>query len=270
MSTLSMIGRARTPGAQRPAWVGGLVGIASVLVVWTVLASTVVSERQGVPTPWAVLVQLGSDGWTFFSPHLQQTGWEAVRGYVGGNLAALAVAILILLVPQIERVAMQLAVASYCLPILAIGPIFTVALTGSAPQAALAGLAVFFTTVVGALLGLRSADATSLDLVRAYGGGRWQQLRRVRFTAALPATFAALQMAAPAALLGAIIGEYLGGVDRGLGVAMVVAEQALEVDRTWGIALVAGAVAGIAYALIGLVARLVTPWARATTAGGGA
>jgi len=254
---------ARPARTARRGWVGGLVGTGLVIAVWAVLATTVVSERQGVPTPWAVLRALGSDGWSFYRPHLEQTGGEAVRGYLGGNLAALGVAVLILLVPPIERVVMQLAVASYCLPILAIGPIFTVALSGTAPMAALAGLAVFFTTLVGALLGLRSADATSLDLVRAYGGGRWQQLRRVRVTAALPSTFAALQMAAPAALLGAIIGEYLGSVDRGLGVAMVVSEQALDVPRTWGIAFVSGATAGVAFAVIGLVARLVTPWARA-------
>jgi ABC-type nitrate/sulfonate/bicarbonate transport system permease component len=250
--------------AARPPWLGGLIGVVVVLVAWTVLSITVLNAGAGVPTPWAVLKQLHRDGWSFYRPHLEQTGSEAIKGYIGGNVAALAVAIAILLVPPIERVVMQLAVASYCLPIIAIGPILTVALNGSQPMAALAGLAVFFTTLVGALLGLRSADPTSLDLVAAYGGGRWQQMRRVRITAALPSTFAALQMAAPAALLGAIIGEYLGSVDRGLGVAMVISEQSLNSTRTWGIAIVSGAVAGIAYLLIGIVARLVTPWARAT------
>ena len=119
---------------------------------------------------------------------------------------------------------------------------------------------VFFTTLVGTLLGLRAADPLSLDLVRAYGGGRWQQLRRVQLVAALPGLFTSLKIAAPAAVLGAIIGEFLGG-ERGLGIAMVVAQQSLEVPRTWGIALVSGAVAGIGYALLGLVGRLVTPWA---------
>ena len=60
----------------------------------------------------------------------------------------------------------------------------------------------------------------------------------MRFRAALPSLFAGLRIAAPAAMLGAIIGEYLGG-DTGLGVAMINSQQALEVDRTWGIALVA-------------------------------
>ena len=130
---------------------------------------------------------------------------------------------------------------------------------------ALSAMSVFFTSLIGILLGLRAADPTSLDLVAAYGGGRWQQLRRVRLAAALPSTVAALKVAAPSALLGAIIGEYLGRVDNGLGLAMTVAQQQLDVARTWGIALVAGAIAGIGYGLIALVARFAVPWARTTT-----
>ena len=86
-----------------------------------------------------------------------------------------------------------------------------------------------------------AADRTSLELVRVYGGGKWQQFVRVRAIAALPNTFAALQIAAPSAVLGAIIGEYLGGVDSGIGVALTAAQTAYNVPRTWGLALAAAA-----------------------------
>jgi ABC-type nitrate/sulfonate/bicarbonate transport system permease component len=174
----------------------------------------------------------------------------------------------VLLVPVLERVITQIAVASYCLPMVAIGPILSLVLDGDKPMSAMAGLSVFFTTLIGALLGLRSADPASLDLVRAYGGGRWQQMLRVRLIAALPSTLAALKIAGPAALLGAIIGEYLGRVDSGLGIAMTIAQQQLDVPRTWGIALVSGAVAGIAYGVVGLISRYALPWSRTTTVEG--
>ena len=67
----------------------------------------------------------------------------------------------------------------------------------------LAAMSVFFTTVVGCLLGLRAAPRASLDLVRAYGGTNWTKLRKVQLIAALPSLFAALKIAAPAAFLGA-------------------------------------------------------------------
>ena len=254
---------------SRSAWAGGAVGLAVVIGLWALLAATLLGTADGVPTPWAVIRQISEDGWTFYGPHIGQTVSEDLTGYLVGNGLALGLAVLVLLVPVLERVVTQIAVASYCLPIVAVGPILSLVLDGDRPMAAMAGLSVFFTTLVGTLLGLRSADPTSLDLVRAYGGGRWQQMRRVRAIAALPSALAALKIAGPAALLGAIIGEYLGRVDNGLGIATTIAQQQLDVSRTWGIAMVSGAVAGIAYGTIGLVARFALPWSRTTTVEGG-
>jgi ABC-type nitrate/sulfonate/bicarbonate transport system permease component len=255
--------------ARRSTWAGGAVGIAALIGAWSLLSTTVFGPGDGVPTPWAVVASVFDDGWTFYSPHVEQTVAEALTGYLVGNALALGLAVLVLLVPVLERVITQIAVASYCLPIVAIGPILSLVLDGDKPMSAMAGLSVFFTTLIGALLGLRSADPASLDLVRAYGGGRWQQMLRVRLIAALPSTLAALKIAGPAALLGAIIGEYLGRVDSGLGIAMTIAQQQLDVPRTWGIALVSGAVAGIAYGTVGLIARYALPWSRTTTVEGG-
>ena len=253
---------------RRSAWTGGAVGIVALIGAWALLSTTVVTTADGVPTPWAVVASVFDDGWTFYSPHIGQTVSEALTGYLIGNGLALGLAVLVLLVPVLERVITQIAVASYCLPMVAIGPILSLVLDGDKPMSAMAGLSVFFTTLIGALLGLRSADPASLDLVRAYGGGRWQQMLRVRLIAALPSTLAALKIAGPAALLGAIIGEYLGRVDSGLGIAMTIAQQQLDVPRTWGIALVSGAVAGVAYGVVGLVARYALPWSRTTTVEG--
>lgn len=181
--------------ARRSTWTGGAVGIAALIGAWSLLSTTVFGPGDGVPTPWAVVASVFDDGWTFYSPHVEQTVGEALTGYLVGNALALGLAVLVLLVPVLERVITQIAVASYCLPIVAIGPILSLVLDGDKPMSAMAGLSVFFTTLIGALLGLRSADPASLDLVRAYGGGRWQQMLRVRLIAALPSTLAALKIA---------------------------------------------------------------------------
>jgi ABC-type nitrate/sulfonate/bicarbonate transport system permease component len=256
--------------SRLPSWATGLIGVAVLIALWSLLAVTAFSAKgSGVPTPWAVLAQLGDDGWSFYQPLVAATLGEALRGYLAGNGLALAFAALVLLAPPLERIVVQLAVASYCVPLVAIGPILSLLFSGTTPMIALAALSVFFTTLVGALLGLRSADRVTLDVVRAYGGGRWSELVKVRLMAALPATLAALKVAAPAALLGAIIGEYLGHIDVGLGIAMTVSEAAVQVPRTWGIALVAGLVAGLGYGLTALIARVALPWARTDTLSGG-
>jgi len=256
--------------SRLPSWLTGLIGVVCLVLIWALLALTVFSGKgSGVPTPWAVVSQLGTDGWSFYSPLISATLGEALRGYLIGNGLALGFAALVLLVPWLQGIVVQLAVASYCLPLVAIGPILSLLLTGNAPMITMAALSVFFTTLIGALLGLRSADRVALDVVRAYGGGRWHELVKVRVIAALPSTLAALKIAAPAALLGAIIGEYLGHIDTGLGVAMTVSEASVQVPRTWGIALISGLVAGIGYGLTALSARVTLPWARTTTLSGG-
>ena len=143
---------------------------------------------------------------------------------------------------------------------IAIGPVLAVLFSDDTPKVILAALSVIFTTLDRHAGRAAQADPTSLDLIRAYGGGSWTQLWRVRLRAGLPGLFAGCCIAAPAAMLGAIIGEYLGA-ENGLGVAMINSQQSLDVARTWGIALVATALSGAAYGLTALVGRLLTPWA---------
>lgn len=244
-----------------PGWLSPVLGTLALIGLWEVLTLTVLAGSPIWPTPSGIVVGMVRDGWSFYWPNVQTTLWEATNGFLWGNLLAVALALLVLLVPLVERPLMQLSVVSYCLPIVAIGPIFAIVFSGETPKEALAGMAVFFTTLVGMLVGLRSADRTSLDLVRAYGGSSVHALFKVRLRASLPSLFSALRIAAPAAVLGAIIGEYLGGT-RGLGVAMISSEQSFEVSRTWGIALAATALGGIGYGLMALVGWLAVPWAR--------
>jgi ABC-type nitrate/sulfonate/bicarbonate transport system permease component len=230
------------------------------LAVWQLVGVTVYDETRTVPEPTSIISTMVSDGWSFYGPNLETTLREASVGWLWGNLLAIGVAIVFVQVPFLERALMQLAVTSYCVPILVLGTILNIQFVGDTPKVVLAAVSVFFTTLVGMQLGLRSVDRTSLDLVRAYGGGSWTQLRKVRFRASLPSLFSGLRIAAPAAVLGAIIGEWMGS-ENGLGVAMINAQQSLSIERTWGIALAATALSGLGYALTALAGNLLTTWA---------
>ncbi|MEU4239803.1 ABC transporter permease subunit [Actinoplanes sp. NPDC026619] len=244
----------------RPRWLYGTVGLLALLIVWEIVGRTVFADSRAVPPPTKILSQLGHDGWSFYWPNIKATLSEAGQGWLWGNAIAIVLALFLVQFPVIERAGMQLALVSYCLPVIAIGPVLAILFNGDTSKVILAAISVIFTTLVGMLVGLRSADRTSLDLVRAYGGGKWSQLWKIRLRASLPSLFAGLRIAAPAAMLGAIIGEYLGA-ESGLGVAMINSQQSFAVERTWGIALIATALSGAAYALTALVGRTLTPWA---------
>lgn len=238
---------------------GGAVGIALVVGIWELLARTVLASSLVVPTPFSVATQMWNDR-HFYVPHVETTLHEAALGFLWGNAIAIAIGTVFVIVPVVEQALIRLAIAVYCVPLLAIGPILQIILSGESPKVVLSALAVFFTTLIATMLGLRSPDRASLELVHVYGGGPWKALRIVRIRAALPALFAGLRIAAPAALLGAIIGELLGGT-QGLGVAMVESQSSFEVTRTWGIALVTAGLAGLGYAIVSLAGRVLTPWA---------
>lgn len=260
-----------------PAWATSLIGAVAIVALWWLLSVTVLSSvgssgAPAIPGPGEVLASYAESGWESYWRNFSVTLSEAAWGYLWGNGLALLLAAVVLVLPRLETVAMQLAVISYCIPIVAIGPLLLLILgvpTAGEPSSTavfLAAMSVFFTSVVGTMLGLKSADRASLDMVAVYGGGRLMQLRKVRVIAALPATLTALQIAVPAAFLGAILGEHLGKVEVGIGPAMVIAQQSLNAPRVWAIALASGAVALIAYVAVGMVARMAAPWAKGSAA----
>jgi ABC-type nitrate/sulfonate/bicarbonate transport system permease component len=246
-----------------PAWVGGTVGFVVLVVAWEILAVTVFHKPgSGVPRPTSVVSKFWSDYRAgLYGPGIRQTLKEAVTGYLVANVLAIVLAVAFVQLPLVEKALLRVAIASYCLPIIAIGPILTTVLHGDAPKSVLAGLLVFFPTLIGVVVGLRSAERSALDVIRAAGGGSWAQLFKVRLKAAIPSTFAALQVAAPSAILGAIVGEYLGAQANGLGIMMVQAEAAIQTARIWGIGLLCTTAGGVAYVLTGVIGRLVAPWA---------
>lgn len=265
-------GLTRRP-VRLPAWLTGVLGGVGIILLWWVLAATVFARVgpggvQAIPTPPQVVAEIVDSGWSYFARNFSVTISEAGTGYLWGNGLALLLSALVLVVPRLEGVVMQLAIITYCIPIVAIGMLLVVIIPVPKPgepsgtASFLAALAVFFTTVVGALLGLKAADRASLDVVAVYGGSRLTQLRKIRLIAALPSVLNALQIAVPAAFLGAVLGEFFGKVELGVGPAMIAAQQALDAPRVWALALVSGAVALVGYALLGLVARLVAPWAK--------
>ncbi|WP_223814437.1 ABC transporter permease [Roseicitreum antarcticum] len=186
---------------------------------------------------------------------LTNAGW----GFVAGNLAAVGLALIVALLPRAAPVVASLALVVFCLPLVATGPILRVLYgPGPGPQITLAALAVFFTTFVPLLVGLRAAPASLFDLVRLYGRGAWTAFVQIRLMAALPYLMAGLQIAAPAALLGAMVGEFTGA-ESGLGVLTLRAMRGLDTPATWAIATVASGAAMLAYGALGRIAHALAP-----------
>ena len=241
----------------------GTVGTALLLLAWQGCVTQLFSGRGTIPGPLQIARQFRADGLGFFVASAAPTLRTAAIGWTVGCLSAGVLALLVVAVPRTEKLVLQLGAVTYCLPIVAIGPVLVVVFNGGSPRVILSGLSCFFVTLVGTITGLRSVGQPLLDTIHAFGGGTAAKMLEARSRASLPFVFAALRVAAPASILGSIVGEFLGA-EQGLGVVLINSQQAMNYPRTWAVALFTTALAGLAYLLIGLAGRLLTPWARET------
>ncbi|MDW4497932.1 ABC transporter permease subunit [Sulfitobacter sp. D35] len=254
MTALDAPRPATAPGRRSPPLV--TIAVLALVAGWELSARTL-GAAFVIVGPVEVATYLSQNAGLMMRA-LSATAQSAAWGFVIGNLAALLLAATAILVPRSETLVSALALLVFCLPLVATGPILRVLFgPGTGPQITLAGLAVYYTTFVPLMVGVRAAPATWFDLVRTYGGGRLSALVHVRARAALPYFFAGLQIAAPAAFLGAMVGEFTGA-ERGLGVLTIRAMRALDVDAIWAIATLSAAAAILAYLAIGWLAEAVT------------
>jgi sulfonate transport system permease protein len=222
-----------------------------------------------LPAPSAVLLQFWADR-ADYPLHVWATLQAAFAGFVIGNLIAVAAALLFTLVPMTARLARGINVALFALPPIAIVPVLVIAFDGLTPKIILAAIAVYFPTMTAMQVGLQSVDPRTVDVVRAYGGGALTVLRRVRLRSSLPALLGGLRIAAPNAVLGAILAEFGSGGRYGLGTYLLGSLGQANPARLWAIGLIATAVAGLAYAVFAVMAARVTGATRAVTIAAGA
>jgi ABC-type nitrate/sulfonate/bicarbonate transport system permease component len=250
------------PGARlqqtltRPA-VATAVGMGILVALWWIAAAALAYSHT-IATPPEALRSL----WD-----ARQLLWEASRttlaeagaGFVAGNLVGVGLATAFVSSKLAERAVLQMAIVTHCLPIVAVGPLLELLLTGTQPRIVMSALLVFFPTVVTVQVGLRHTDRTALEIVRVYGGRRRHEMRFVRLMTAVPYILNALKITAPLAMLGAILGEFLGG-NGGLGVLIITSQGNDDVARTWAIAIVCTAWSMLAFGLFALVSRVLVPW----------
>jgi ABC-type nitrate/sulfonate/bicarbonate transport system permease component len=245
-------------GSKRAAVLRAALGWLVVIGLWELLGRTLLAGRHLIGTPSGIAVALVENA-EVYGRGLLFTTREALAGYLLGNLAAVALALLVVLLPGLERIVLRFALVVYCLPLVALGPLLRLVYGfGDGPQITLAALAVYYLTLVPLLVGLRAVPRSWLDLTASYGRGRWTTLVTVRARAALPYLMAGLQASVPAAFLGALVGEFTGA-ERGLGVLSILALRSLDTDGLWALMVLSAAVSLLGYGVVSLIARRASP-----------
>lgn len=241
--------------------------------IWPVLLLLALWELAGrmgwvaggaLPAPSAILQRFWLDR-ADYPRHVTATLTASAAGFAIGNALAVLAGLAFVRWPVTARLTRGLNIAIFALPPIAIAPILALTLQGMAPRITLAALGVYFVTMQATVTGLSQFDSRAADLVRAYGGGRGSVLRLVQWRGALPAILSGFRVAAPNAVLGAILAEFGGGGRWGLGTYLLGSLGRGEPARLWGIGLVATLIAGLSYAVFALISARMLGASRAVT-----
>jgi NitT/TauT family transport system permease protein len=186
--------------------------------------------------------------------------WEILGGFVASILVGIPLAVAISYSRTFERTIYPLLVSSQAIPKVAIAPLFIVWFGFDwTPKVIVAFLIAFFPIVVDTVVGVKATPVEMIQLAQSMGASQWQRFWLIRFPYALPSIFGGLKVAITLAVVGAIVGEFVGA-DSGLGYLMQLSNGLLD-TRLLFAALTVLSLMGIAlFVVIEVLERKVLPW----------
>lgn len=200
-----------------------------VLAVWEWGVSVFAWSELVLPPPTAVAGALWRGFQSgYFWPHIAQTSLEVGAGLALGGVFGFGCGLLLGESAFGRRVFMPYIVASQVMPKLALAPLLTVWLGfGTVPMVFITALVCFFPLLESTMTGIGQADPARLELFRMLGATRWQTLWRLKVPTGLPAILAGARMAVVLALVGAVVGEFIGS-SQGLGALIIAAQGSMD------------------------------------------
>lgn len=240
-----------------------ILAFITLLAIWELVSRTGVVDDLVLPPPTEVASALGSlVQEQFFWDAVKVTVWEAVAGFFIGATSGFLVGTLIGLNEFARRALYPLAVAFQTTPQVALAPLFLVWFGfGLTPRVLFAATTCAFPVLVAVVVGLSTADPDARTLMRSLGASRWQTYRKLSLPSSLPVVFAGIRTAVPLALVGAIVGEFVGG-NEGLGVLIVTFNFQLAIASTFAVIVTLAIIGVTLYQLVELLDRRIVYWQR--------
>jgi NitT/TauT family transport system permease protein len=200
-------------GKRRLQWRRRLMpfaGVLGALAVWAALVRFLDVPPYIAPSPQAVALTLVAK-YELLLRNLLPTATEAVLGFLLGNVAAIAIATVFVHNKTMEEAFFPVVVLINTIPVVAKAPILVLLLgNGMEPKIAIAALICLFPTLVNMVRGLESVNPQAIELMRVLSASRREVFFKLRVQNSLPYLFSALKIAASTAVIGAIVGEWIG------------------------------------------------------------
>jgi NitT/TauT family transport system permease protein len=245
--------RARISGILYP--IGVVLGV---LAVWEAVTRMFDVPAFLLPPPSAICLSFMANAHLLLS-HGWITTAEILLGFALSIVIGIPLALAIFLWPVFSRTILPILVSSQAMPKVAIAPLLLVWFGfGLLPKVLIAFLIAFFPIVINTVVGLASIEPEKIYLARSMGFGATATFFKIRLPNALPAIFGGLKISITLAVVGAVVGEFVGG-DAGLGYLLLVANGSMDTALLFA-GIVALTVLGVVlFLLVELAERLAIP-----------
>jgi NitT/TauT family transport system permease protein len=204
------------------------VGVAA-LSLWQGLVAAKIMDPFFVSRPTDIAGRIAT--WVVSGslwPHLAATLEESLLGLAIGAAAGISLGFSLARSPMLAQVFDPYIKMLNAVPRVVLAPLFLLWFgLGIWSKVALAVTLVFFVMFFNTYQGVRDADRVLVDNVRMLGATERQLVRHVLVPSALTWIFSSLQTSLGFAMVGAVVGEYLGAT-RGLGYVISQAEGTFD------------------------------------------
>jgi NitT/TauT family transport system permease protein len=239
----------------------------SLAIVVVLLIAWEAAPRLGLVSPiilpafskvMAALVSLVQQD--FFLAHFSVTLMEILVGFVLGTAIGLLLGTALAIWPGVKRVAYPFVVGFQAVPKIVFAPLF-IAWFGFGPSSktVMAVVISFFPVLINTLVGLESVPEDARKLMRSIRATPMQTFRKVSLPHALPVIFAGVKAALTFAVIGAIVGEFVGASE-GLGYLVELYNHQLRIDRVFAVVVVLAGLGAGGYFLLEWLDRRLIFW----------
>lgn len=251
--------KSRLSRALGSPWIRPFLMMVVLLLLWDLAIRLFNIPPYLVPKPMDVVGQLVKE-WPMLLEQAAPTTWATLGGFAASVLVGVPVAMLIAYSPVIESFVYPLLVFSQSVPKIAVAPLFVVWFGfGIIPKIIAAFLLGFFPVVVSTVMGFKSLERDMIDLARSMGSSRWQMFFKISLPQALPAIFSGMKVSITLAVVGAVVGEFVGS-NSGIGYVLQKANGNFDLPLMFAALVVLSLIGVLLFVVLDVIERFAIPW----------
>lgn len=242
-------------------WISTPILLVGVVAAWKLVIVVFDISPYVLPQPEEVLGGMVDVVQTKdFTTHVRITLTETLVGFFIALASGVAMGAVLGRVLWLERALRPLVVASQVVPKVALVPLFIVWFGfGITSKIVIVAILAFFPIMLNTLLGVRSVEPGHRDVMRSLNAGRWATFWRLDYHSTMPYVFAGMEIGIVFAIIGAVVGEYLGG-NQGLGYLVVLSLNNLNARQLFAVIVILTLIGfALFLAVVGLK-RVFIPW----------